>query len=779
MNSSTAVGEARPPALRCRLRLEVTGAVQGVGFRPHVYRLARALGLAGWVLNNGAGVVIEVEGDSETAAAFAERLQREAPPLARIDSIRRREVAPTGEAIFDIRSSESAPAALPRTLILPDIATCPECLADILRPDDRRYHYPFTNCTNCGPRFSIIHALPYDRARTTLRDFRLCPDCAAEYANPADRRFHAQPTACPTCGPHTTLMERNEAGLWQEIRIGDEAVIEAGAALLAGKIVALKGLGGFQLLVDATNSQAVGALRQRKARPHKPFALLAQDIAAVETISHVDAEERALLSSPAAPIVLLQRRAAARIAAEVAPGCPRLGIMLPTTPLHHLLARAVGRPLVATSGNLSDEPICIHNEEAVERLGAIADLFLLHNRPIARPVDDSVAHVLAGEPRLVRRARGFAPLPVRMAHPVSQLLAAGAHLKNALAVSFGHEAVLSQHIGDLSSAQALAAYERAAADLLTLFRVEPVAVAHDLHPDYLSTQWAQKWAQARGLPLVTVQHHHAHLAACLADNGATTDALGVTWDGSGLGTDGTLWGGEFLLGDARAVQRVASLRPFPLPGGDAAAREPRRSALALLYAMEGEAALERTDLPPLQAFSASERALLARMMAQGIASPRSSSAGRLFDGLAALMGLRQQATFEGQAAMDLESAADPCEQGAYPVALLAGSPRLLDWEPLTRALLEEQARGVAVSVMAARIWRGMAQAIVQVAEQVGHATVALSGGCFQNRLLSEWSRAALSRAGFEVLLHRQTPPNDGCIALGQIAVTAAQLQPQE
>ncbi len=785
---------AQPPALlqsapqsapdsppRSRLRIEVGGAVQGVGFRPTVYRVATALGLAGWVSNTAQGVVIEIEGPDASVAGFADRLRAEMPPLAVVRSLQIQSAPVQGEAAFCIRSSDVRGDR--RTLLLPDVATCPACLAEIRAAQDRRAGYPFTNCTHCGPRFSIIEGLPYDRPRTTMRGFALCPDCRREYKEPADRRFHAQPTACPHCGPRLTLYERQGAAWLPSAEKGD-ALQRAAAALRSGRIAAVKGLGGFHLMADAGDAQAVRTLRERKGREEKPLALMVADLEQARTLVELDDDAAALLASPAAPIVLLPRRADAPVAAAVAPSSTTLGIMLPYTPLHHLLMAEMGRPLVATSGNRSDEPICTRNEQAFATLGSIADLFLVHDRPIARHVDDSVLRISGGAPRFLRRARGYAPLPVPLSRSGPPLLAVGGHLKNTIALTVGADCFLSQHIGDLETPEAFAAFERVIADFVRLYESPPALIAHDLHPDYASSQWARRVAAEggagieAGLPRITVQHHHAHLAACLADNGLDGDlqtpALGVVWDGSGYGSDGTVWGGEFLSGTAADFARTAHLRTFRLPGGEAAVREPRRAALALLWELDGAQALEDATLPPVADFTPAERTLVARMLDAGLNAPLTSSAGRLFDGIAALMGLRQRAGFEGQAAMLLEAAVDWDERGAYPLALRQGDAALLlDWEPLLRALLADCARGVATGIMAARVHRGLAQGIAAVAQRVGLSRVALTGGCFQNRVLSEWTASELRTMGFEVLQHRQVPANDGGLSLGQAAVAAA------
>ncbi|MEW5957183.1 MAG: carbamoyltransferase HypF [Chloroflexota bacterium] len=810
-----------PASSKQRLRVEIRGAVQGVGFRPFVYRLAAELALTGWVINDSRGVFIEVEGPGTALTHFLARLPADKPPRAIIHGLNSDWLEPVGYSQFEIRHSDSQGAKT--VLVLPDIATCADCLAEIFDPADRRDRYPFTNCTNCGPRFSIIQALPYDRPNTTMRRFVMCPACQAEYENPLDRRFHAQPNACPVCGPKLALYQRPPIadggpqsltdgslaavrGRRPAVAGGNEALRQTAAALKAGQIVAVKGLGGFHLMVDAANAEAIARLRERKPRRDKPLAVMVQDLAQARSVCEISAQAEAMLASPEAPIVLLPQRPGAPIAGNVAPGNPNLGIMLPYTPLHHLLLRELGRPIIATSGNLTDEPICTDEDEAVRRLGHIADLFLVHNRPIERHVDDSVAWLLAGEPQLLRRARGYAPLPVLLRRPAPPILAVGAHLKNTVALSVERQVFISQHIGDLETAESMAAFERVIADFLRLYEARPVAVAHDLHPDYLSTRWTQEnfgftisdFAldnQAKSkIQIVPVQHHHAHLAACLAENGVDGPALGVIWDGTGYGLDGAIWGGEFLQGDAAGFSRAAHLRPFRLPGGDAAVKEPRRVALALLWELYGESVLARDDLAPIRAFQPAERRLLAQMLKRGFNSPLTTSAGRLFDGIAALLGLHQQVSFEGQAAMALEFAANRAVDEAYPFPfdrrpptsdgadhkLLATSLHpssfILDWGPLVEAVLADLQQGIEPGIISARFHNALVDAIVATAGLVGERRVALSGGCFQNRLLAERVAQRLSETGFEVLLHRQVPPNDGGISLGQIAVAAARFQ---
>jgi hydrogenase maturation protein HypF len=821
-----------------RLRIEIHGAVQGVGFRPFVYRLANEHALTGWVINDTQGVFIEVEGPRSNLARFLERLPAEKPPRSIIHTLESAWLDPAGYERFEIRHSDVQGAKT--VLVLPDIATCADCMAEVLDPTDRRQRYPFTNCTNCGPRFTIIQALPYDRPNTTMRQFIMCPDCQAEYENPLDRRFHAQPNACPVCGPRLTLLGRSQitdtidaqmaaGGPWSVVAAGDEALCRTADTLRAGQILAVKGLGGFHLMVDARNAEAVARLRERKPRRDKPFALMARDLDQTQTLCEIPPHAEELLTSPEAPIVLLHRLPGAPVAENVAPGNPTLGVMLPYTPLHHLLLRELDFPVVATSGNLTDEPICTDEHEATQRLGHIADLFLVHDRPIARHVDDSVAWVVRNETRLLRRARGYAPLPVLVPRPLPTVLAVGAHLKNTVALSVDRQVFISQHIGDLETPEAMDAFERVIADFLSLYEATPVAIAHDMHPDYLSTRWAVEqggkdageqggspsWLAGQGgaggqgndgdLPrsptppppctLVPVQHHHAHLASCLAENGVEGLTLGVTWDGTGYGTDGTVWGGEFLLGDTADFTRVAHLRPFRLPGGDAAIKEPRRVALALLWELYGDAVLDREDLAPVKAFQPAERRLLAQMLDRDLNAPLTTSAGRLFDAIAALLNLHQKVTFEGQAAMALEFAASPAVEDAYPVGLTTDrrspiadrsgsssgngsrpSAVILDWQPLVEAVLEDLQRGIKPGIIAGRFHNALIDAILVVAKAVGEPRVALTGGCFQNRLLTERAAQRLNEAGFEVLLHRQVPPNDGGISLGQVVVAAARLR---
>jgi hydrogenase maturation protein HypF len=765
----------------CAARLiKITGVVQGVGFRPHVYRLAARYGATGWVRNTTSGVEIAVEAEPDALAAFTVALQSEAPPLAQIESLAYSAIPCTQRhATFEIVGSEAEPGAYP--LISPDVATCPDCLRELLDSQDRRYRYPFTNCTNCGPRFTIIHAMPYDRPSTTMGVFALCPACHAEYHDPLDRRFHAQPNACPVCGPHLTLLDAGGRPLAER----DAALRQAGELLRQGAIVALKGLGGYQLACDATNAAAVARLRERKRRPHKAFAVMVADLAEAERHAHLTPTERDLLATTAAPIVLLPAREGSAIVREVAPGLGTLGIMLPYTPLHHILLRDVGRPLVMTSGNLSEEPIAQENEEALRRLRGIADYYLAHNRGIHSRYDDSVwfapaaASGLAGAPQPLRRARGYAPSPIRLPVNTRPLLALGPELKATFCLARDGYAFLSQHIGDMQNVETFEHYAETLALYRELFDIEPELAACDMHPDYHTT----RLAAGLGLPLVRVQHHHAHLAALLAEHGLDEPVIGVVWDGNGHGLDGAVWGGEFLVGDGRGFERAAHLEYLPLPGGDAATANPYRIAWAYPWALLGRDESERLGMPP------AERDTLARMAASGLRTPRTSSAGRLFDAVSALVGVRRSVSYEAQAAIELEALARPDGSDAsYHWGIeaqsgvqrwgqtqeLVSETRVLRLAPLFADLLADLERGAPVSGMAYRLHRTLADLIAQTCAELRTVTglepVALTGGVFQNRLLLELVLPRLQGAGLRALTHRRVPCNDGGVALGQALV---------
>jgi hydrogenase maturation protein HypF len=754
------------------LRLTLSGVVQGVGFRPFIYRLARSLALGGWIVNAPHGVIVEIEGAPEALQAFLARLPDEKPAHALITALDQREIPPCGELTFEIRHSQLEGEKT--ALILPDLATCADCLRELFDPSDRRYRYPFINCTHCGPRYSVILSLPYDRPNTTMRAFALCPACRAEYDDPLDRRFHAQPTACPHCGPQLAAWSARGKVLAER----EEALQLAEKALRDGQIVALKGLGGFQLLCDARNAESVRALRLRKQRPEKPFAVMLPDLETAQQLCFVDEQEAALLTSAAAPIVLLKRRTT-ELAETVAPHNPYLGVMLPYTPLHHLLMRDLGFPIVATSGNLSGEPICIDEFEALARLGRIADIFLVHNRPIARAVDDSVACIALGKPLLLRRARGYAPLPVPMPSGTSlpPLIAVGAHQKNTLAIAEAERLILSQHIGDLENAESERAFSQTLRDLAHMHAVQPRLIVCDAHPDYLSTRHAEQLAIEQAVPLLRVQHHHAHALACMAENAIRPPFLAVVWDGTGYGTDGTIWGGEFLQVTAQAFKRIGTWRAFPLIGGEAAAREPRRSALGALWQMYGCALPEwLSDLPTLRAFSAAELSILRQALQRGLNAPYTSSVGRLFDAVASLLDLNQRMSFEGQAAMRLEFAAleaAPNTDESYPfevttITTVNGeSVRIIDYAQVFEAIMREWRQGVSVADIARRFHQTLCAVILAQARAAALERVALCGGCFQNRLLLAGAVAALRRADFVPFWSAQVPPNDGGIAYGQ------------
>ncbi len=730
--------------------MTIQGAVQGVGFRPFVFRLAEELDLTGTVANTAGGVITEIQGPPEVVAAFTRRVVEEAPPVSTIAATTVEDLPlKPDETSFAIQLSDDSQAKT--VTILPDLATCPDCLQEIFSDQDRRAGYAFTNCTNCGPRFSIINDIPYDRPNTEMRSFAMCPECKREYHNPRDRRFHAQPNACPKCGPQLSLKsgDRDE---------DLEPLDKATELLRAGRILALKGIGGYQLLCDARSELAVQELRQRKQREEKPLAVMFPDMELVMKHCRVSKAESALLRSPAAPIVLLQRREAGGLAPAVAPGNPNLGVMLPYSPLHHLLMARLNFPVVCTSGNRHDEPIAFHDDDARRRLAPLANAFLTHDRPIARHLDDSVARVTSQGEQYFRRARGYAPLPLRLRHAGPNVLAVGAHLKNTIAIAFGDQVILSQHIGDLSTPEAHDAFRQVVADLPRLYDFTPDIVACDRHPDYLSSQYAH----GLGLPVVEVQHHHAHVAAVLAEHEPAGAVLGAAWDGTGLGDDGTIWGGEFLLCEGDNYQRVAWLDTFPLAGGDAAAKEPRRSALGLLYEL-GRPADFHHGLTP------EELAVLHQALAQGVNTVRTTSIGRLFDGVAALLDLRQLTAFEGQSAMALEFAAAGKLGPAYSFELKDS----IDWRPMVKAIIKDRDHGVAVGEISARFHGTLVEWLVVVARRVGVKQVVLSGGCFQNRLLWEGGAEQLERAGFDVLLPRQLPVNDGAVSAGQAWVAGA------
>jgi hydrogenase maturation protein HypF len=806
-----------PTSSNRRLAVVVRGVVQGVGFRPFVFQTAQTHGLTGWVRNEADNVRIELQGEASALDAFFETLRHAHPAQAHIDAIDIQEIprqdneTDAGRATFQIQMSSGT--AAPRPTIPADLATCAECLAEIRDPSQRRFHYPFTNCTNCGPRWSIIEQLPYDRPRTSMASFPMCDDCRAEYENPSDRRFHAQPIACPRCGPMLQLLDPKG----NEIATGEAALTATAQAILQGQIAALKGLGGFQLLVDATNADAVEKLRHRKHRPDRPFALMMPSLEMVRQYCEVSEEEAKTLISHQSPIVLLRTCETASgccaidqnqstfspLSPHIAPGNPYLGVMLPYTPLHHLLMQAIARPVVCTSGNLSEEPMAIVIDDALTRLGSIVDVLLTHNRPIVRPVDDSIVRVDSEGVQIFRRARGFAPLAINLhveAGRPPTILAVGGHLKNTVALALGrvrethHEktpmvrcthptqVVMSAHVGDLDSVLSVEVFRQAADDLLQFFQVVPEAVVCDLHPDYASTRYAEQLSGRFDVPLLRVQHHHAHVAACMAEHGFEGSVLGFAWDGTGYGPDETVWGGEALLCEGAEYRRGAHLRTFHLPGGDTASREPRRSALGVLFEIFGSQASEYASTW----FDAGEINTLLLALSRRINAPRTSSMGRLFDAVAAICGLSSVASFEGQAAMALEFAADEQEKDAYPIPLIASTKNSsqpiaalqADWEPMIRAALADRAAGVSLGRISGRFHNALADMALAIAREVGaiKLPIVLTGGCFQNALLTARVRARLSSAGFQVYTHKQVPPGDGGIALGQTLLALRQLR---
>ncbi|HVS34897.1 MAG TPA: carbamoyltransferase HypF [Gemmataceae bacterium] len=762
-----------------RRAIRIRGIVQGVGFRPFVYNLAVQLGLGGAVKNQTGTVHIEVEGETAVLEQFLTELADRPPPLAQIEDLFWEQRPPLGERRFRIDASEADPGAA--VFISPDVAVCRDCLAELFDPADRRFGYPFLNCTNCGPRLTIIRGAPYDRSRTTMAGFPMCDACRAEYEDPTNRRFHAQPTACAACGPALEL--RDAEG--RPIGVADPLAVFA-AALIAGKIGALKGLGGYHLASDAGNAAVVAELRRRKHRDEKPFAVMVPDAASAEILAEVGREEDALLRSPQCPIVLLRKRHPPSppagegqgwgVADEVAPRNPFLGVMLPYTPLHHLLLRAVGgRPLVMTSGNRSDEPIACRDDEALAKLAGIADLFLMHNRPIHVRCDDSVTRVVDGVELPLRRSRGYAPRPIEMPIACSRpILAVGGQLKGTFALGRDRQAFLSHHLGDLDHYDAYLAFEKDVALYQQLFAVEPQVVAHDLHPDYATTRYAQRRAAESGVALLAVQHHHAHLAACMAEHGLTAPVIGVAFDGTGYGTDGAVWGGEFLVGDCRNFRRAAHLRYVGLPGGDQAVREPWRMAVAHL-------ADAGADFGPLRArILLPELRVVDKMLERRFNTPPTSSVGRLFDAAASLAGVRDRVSYEGQAAVELEWLAETTPaDGSYPFDLEAQSeaPLVVDVRPLIRAVVKDVQKGVGAAVIARRFHSTVADLIAGVCGRIRAETqlntVVLSGGVFLNALLTREATARLQSDGFRVYRHRKVPPGDGGLSLGQLAVAAA------
>jgi hydrogenase maturation protein HypF len=811
--------------MKVRRHILVKGVVQGVGFRPFIYQLANQYKLAGWVLNSSEGVVIEAEGNLNKVEAFIQDIKLKAPPLAKIESIKAEDIVPDGSAKFEIKHSVSEAGKF--ILVSPDIATCDDCLRELFDPQDRRYRYPFINCTNCGPRFTIIEDIPYDRPKTTMKKFKMCPDCQREYDDPANRRFHAQPNACPLCGPslelraNRRLLENSANEVQQDSRgsstklspaprtvypaeieeefpsLGcDDPIKETIKLLKAGKIVAIKGLGGFHLACDAENEEVVEKLRRRKHRYGKPLAIMLADIEAVREHCCLSHEEIKVLLSPQRPIVLLRRKEKSTVAPSVAPVNNYLGVMLPYTPLHHLLLKESGMALVMTSGNLSEEPIAMENQEALIRLKEIADYFLLHNRDIYSRYDDSVVRVFEHNMIFIRRARSFAPYPIHLPFQAKQILATGPEQKNTFCLTKENYAFLSQHIGDMENFETLEHFKTTLQLYKKLFRIEPEIVAYDLHPEYLATKFAH---ELTGVKLIGVQHHHAHIVSCLVEHNFKEPVIGVSFDGTGFGPDGTIWGGEFLIADWKNFQRVGHLRYVPMPGGELAIKRPYRMALSYLLSFCSEN-LEDLSLELLARISSEEIALVKQQIIKSINSPLTSSCGRLFDAIASLVGVRDIVAYEGQAAIELEMIANERIKESYPFKikrgeevlatgsklmtkgkLVSGNRRLktnssliVDTEPIIQGVILDLQKGIDKSIIAGKFHQTVVNFISQVCcrlrEKTGIKTVALSGGVFQNMILAQKSKELLEKEGFTVLYQKQVPCNDGGISLGQVTV---------
>jgi hydrogenase maturation protein HypF len=747
-------------------RISVRGVVQGVGFRPFVYQLAVKHNLRGWVRNTSEDVKIEVEGEGGDIESFLSGLRTEAPPLAHIEDITATAGTPAGYGKFEIRKSTAEEGKY--QLVSPDIATCPDCLKEIFDPKDRRYRYPFTNCTNCGPRFTIIADIPYDRPNTTMKSFRMCPECQREYDDPLDRRFHAQPNACPACGPQLELVDARGN------KVEDEDIIEKTSELLReGKIVAVKGLGGFLLACDATDESVVSRLRRRKKRPAKPLAVMVADLDEARKHCEISETEAKLLTSPGSPIVLMKWKEESIIAKAVAPGLRYLGVMLAYTPLHHLLLRETGLPLVMTSGNLSEEPIARDNDEALRRLSSIADYFLRHNRDIYARYDDSVMTVENEEPRFVRRARGYAPYPVHLPYQSRQILACGAEEKNTFCLTRDNYAFVSQHVGDMENMETLEHFKSSIDIYQRLFRIKPEIIATDMHPEYLPTKYANELAKKEKIRLVPVQHHHAHIASCMVDNGVDGPVIGVSLDGTGYGSDGRIWGGEFLVADDKEFTRMAHLEYLPLPGGALAIKKPNRTAAGYMMAL----GLESRELPPFREIEKTELGIIKKQIENNINAPLTSSMGRLFDAVAALIGVRGIIQYEAQAAIELETcaygAAD--EDKSYPFSVVEqNGVSIIKVRDLLVAVVNDWRNKIPQAVIAARFHNTIARMITEICQAIskksGIKEVALSGGVFQNRLLSRKARTLVESAGMKVYTHHQVPCNDGGISLGQAVI---------
>jgi len=757
---------AKTPTLSLA-RISVRGVVQGVGFRPFIYQMAKRHSLRGWVCNTSEDVRIEVEGETRDIEQFLHGLREQSPPLSHIEEITVTPAPPAGYEKFEIRHSIAEEGKY--QLVSPDIATCPDCLREIFDPGDRRYRYPFTNCTNCGPRFTIIADIPYDRPNTTMKRFQMCPECQREYDDPLNRRFHAQPNACPECGPQLELLDASGNPVTCR-----DIISKASQLLKEGKIIAIKGLGGFLLACDATSRAAISRLRQRKNRPTKPLAIMVSSLDEAQRHCEVNDEEAGLLTSPGSPIVLARWKAGSTISKAAAPGLKYVGVMLPYTPLHHLLLRETGLPLVMTSGNLSEEPIAKDNNEAVTRLSGIVDYFLVHNRDIYARYDDSVMTVEEGRPRFVRRARGYAPFPIHLPYKSKQILGCGAEEKNTFCLTRDDHAFVSQHIGDMENMETLEHYVNTIALYQKLFRIEPEIIAHDMHPEYLPTKYAKELAAREKKKLIPVQHHHAHIASCLADNGVEGPVIGVSFDGTGYGTDGKIWGGEFIVADYKEFKRMAFLEYLPLPGGALAIKKPYRTTIGYLLSLGID--LDQ-NLPLFKQVDKGEIKIIRSQVEKRINTPLTSSMGRLFDAVAALSGVRGIIEYEAQAAIDLEMLAYDAagETGRYPFSLIEQSGvSIIQIHDLFTSIINDLRGNTPKAIIAARFHNTVAQMILEtcraISAKTGIKKAALSGGVFQNRLLLRKTIPPLESAGFEVYTHRQVPCNDGGISLGQVVI---------
>ncbi len=764
--------------MKKRLSISIKGAVQGVGFRPFIYRLAEQLNLQGYVVNSASGVTIEVESSENNLREFIQKIEKEKPKHSIIVSFEYSFLDPVGYNSFEIRESKSDGEI--SALILPDISMCDDCLNEMLDPKNRRYLYPFINCTNCGPRFSIIEKIPYDRPNTSMKIFEMCEDCRKEYENPLDRRFHAQPIACPKCGPHLELWDCSG----KTIATHNQALQDTAKLIREGKIIALKGLGGFQLLVDARNDSAVKKLREKKHRDEKPFALMFLNVEMVKSICSISETEYGMLTSPESPIVILKRKIKSSlnnisISKFTAPKNPYLGIMLPYTPLHHLLMRELSFPIVATSGNLSEEPMCIDENDSLHRLKNIADYYLVHNRPIVRHVDDSIVKSVNNRRMILRRARGFTPLPLQIENNISTnddeiVLAVGSHLKNTISIKKNENIFISQHIGDLSTHESYSTFKKTIKDFEEIYLAKPEMIVCDVHPEYLST----KYAGSKNIPLSEVQHHYAHVAACKLENQIEGEALGVSWDGTGYGLDKTIWGGEFFYSNDSDYKHVGQLRKFMLPGGETAIKEPRRSACGLLYEIYGENFFDRTPKSFRDNFTSNDLQIIKKLLSKKINSPQTSSVGRLFDAISSLLNICNISNYEGQAAMLLEFTADLNELGEYPFIISEKEILIIDWQLMVENILADINNAKNSAVISAKFHNTLSKIILELVKKLKCKKIILSGGCFQNTFLTEKTIHLLENNNFEVYWHQRVPPNDGGVSVGQIAAYLSSKKPK-